>query len=467
MRNALRVGTIILIILLAILVPVVGSGYSELKKAPSAASYLESAQHYGFAAQRIPWRHDLYELAGHAYYHAREYTRADAAYQKAFQYDALSPDGWVAWGDVNYLKGDHPRSAEIWEQGLMQPNHSENLYSRLAQIYREDKNYVKAAEFLQRYVSSHLDDASAHYQLGLLLTLSNPNEALSQLLSASQLDPEFDPAVQTLRTALNLALTDDSSSQQFVIIGRGLGIVKEWELAHAAFDQAVKDDGNNAEAWAWLAEASQQTGDALSESKGNNESLSNLDRALTLNPNSATVRGLRGLYFQRIGNNREALNEFQFAANLEPNNPSWIVSIGESYSKLGDLIRALEAYQYATTLDPKDVKYYLLLAGFCAQNNVNMDVGIAAAQKAVQLTPKDASALDMLGWTYSLGGRYDEAERMLNLALEQDPKSASAYYHLALLDLQKENYTSMQTHLTQARDLGNTEAQALLNQYFP
>ena len=51
-------------------------------------------------ARRIPWRADLYELAGHAYYHAKEYALADAAYQKALESNVLSQEGWVAWDMV-------------------------------------------------------------------------------------------------------------------------------------------------------------------------------------------------------------------------------------------------------------------------------------------------------------------------------------------------------------------------------
>ena len=109
------------------------------------------------------------------------------------------------------------------------------------------------------------------------------------------------------------------------LAGRGLGLVNEWELAQAAFEQAVQLDGNNAEAWAWLGEAKQQT--------GGGEAFTDLERAVDLNPISAVVRGLRGLYFQRVGNNREALAEFQSAAALEPNDPNLYVAIGESYSK--------------------------------------------------------------------------------------------------------------------------------------
>jgi tetratricopeptide (TPR) repeat protein len=460
MRNALRVLPVLLSIAIVIIAPIIFSGYSELDKGNSAASYLAAAQHHQSAALRLPWRADLYELAGHEYYHAKEYTLAEAAYQKAFQRHALSAAGWVAWGDVHYLMGDTERAAEIWKQGLEQSNPSEDLYSRLALIYKEQKNYAQAAEYFQRYVSNHLDDASAHYQLGLLLTLSDPKTATSELITASQLDPELDPAVQALRTALNLASLSESSSAQLVIIGRGLGLVSEWELAQAAFEQAIQTDEKNAEAWAWLGEAQQQA--------GNQDAFTSLERALSLNPNSAVVRGLRGLYFQRVGNNREALTEFQAAAKLQPDDPALYVSIGESFSKLGDMIRALEAYQFAVALAPEDVNYLRLLAQFCGQNNINIrDVGVVAAQRAVVLQQDDAGLQDLLGWLLLLDARYPEAERHLLRALELDSQNASAHFHLGMLYFQINDQAAAQAHLISARDLGNTDAQAVLNQYFP
>ena len=460
MRNRIRNASIILSILLAVFVPFVSSGYAELKWASTAPSHIETAEHYQAAALRIPWRPDLYELAGHYFYHAEEYARADAAYKKAFKRKALSPQGWVAWGDVVYLLGDTQRAAEIWAQGLAQPDPSEQLYSRLAEMSRQNKEYSKAAEYLQLYVEKYPEDASAHYRLGLLLTLSNPSEAFSALTTASQLDPQFNPAVQTLRTALNLAAVNESVAEQKVIIGRGLGLVEEWELARAEFEDAVKLDENNAEAWAWLGEVEQKS--------AGDEALTHLDRALELDPNSSVVRGLRGLYFQRIGNHRQALIEFQSAAKLDPGNPAWYVSIGDEFSQLGDLILALQAYQYATTLAPEDASYWRLLADFCARNNANIrDVGLPAAQKAVKLTPDDPLALDTLGWVLVIDGRYYEAERFLFQALDKDPKLASAHYHLALLYLQKEDRVAAYDHLIQARDLGSAQADELLRQYFP
>jgi len=459
-RNLIRIFLVLALLALAVFVPLVSSGYYELKKATSSDSYSEAARHYQAAAQRIPWRADLYELSGHAYYHAKDYGQAEVAYQRAFSRQALSPAGWVAWGDVAYLNDDPQGATGIWQNGLEQQNPSDQLYLRLAKIAQEHGEFSAAADYLQRYIATHPEDASAHYRLGLLLILSDPERALTELINASQLDPQFDPAVQTLRTASNLASLNESDSAHFVIIGRGLGLVNEWQLAYAAFEEAIQADKKNAEAWAWLGEAGQQMNWAGGETA--------LDSALRLDPNLPAVRGLRGLYFQRIGNYRQALTEFQSAARLEPENPAWFVSMGETYAKLGDLIRALEAYQAATELAPEDANTWRLLAIFCAQNNVNIsNVGVPAAQKAALLAKADTTSLDVLGWLLTLDARYEEAERMLSRALELDAQNASAHLHFGMLYLQTDERALAYEHLVQARDLGNGEAGGLLQQYFP
>lgn len=454
-----RTVLILIILALAIFVPVIVSGYSEWDKASAAQDYTEAAVHYRNAAQRIPWHAELYEISGHEYYYARNYTNADAAYQKAYHRSALSADGWVAWGDVVYLNGNPQRAAQIWEQALDQKNPSEKLYSRLSQVYKENGDYSKAAQYLQSYVSLHLDDASAHYRLGLLLTLTDSNAALQELITASQLDPQLSPAVETLRSALNLASLNDSASARLVFTGRGLALVQEWDLARVAFESAVKTDGENADAWAWLGESKQKAGE---------DGSADLEQAYQLNPNSSTVRGLRGLYFQRTGNFANALTEFQAAAFLDNKNPAWQVSIGETYSKLGDLIRAMQAYQAATLLAPEDAEYWRLLAMFCAQNNVNIrDVGVPAAQKAVVLSKDDPDSLDLLGWLLLLDARYEESERILQQSLLLDSQNVSAHLHLGLLYLEKGQRDLAYPHFVSARDLGSNDAQAILNQYFP
>jgi Flp pilus assembly protein TadD len=94
-------------------------------------------------------------------------------------------------------------------------------------------------------------------------------------------------------------------------------------------------------------------------------------------------------------------------------------------------------------------------------------VGIPAAQEAVVLEKDSPASLDLLGWLLLLDERYPESERILLQALGLDPQNASIHLHLGMLYLQLADRASAYDHFVQARDLGDTDAQAILNQYFP
>jgi tetratricopeptide (TPR) repeat protein len=458
-RTGSRVIAILLLLLLAVVIPIVTDGYAEIGNAVKADDYSEKAAHYLNAAHKLPWRADLYELAGHAYFHEGDYATAEVTYRRANERNALSPEGWAAWGDVRFLNDDANGAIEVWTQGLQQTDFLPGLYQRLSYAMETQGDFPRAVEYLQSYLARQPGDASAHYRLGLLLTLTNPSAASRELLTASQLDPRFDPPAQTLRATLNLAQLQESPSEQFVVIGSGLALVEEWVFARHAFDSAVQADESNAEAWAWLGEANQHTGSDGSEA---------LDRALELNPNSPIVRGLRGLRFERVGNSSQALVEYLAAASLDPQNPQRYFSLGYAYAMNGDLIRALETFQYATTLAPDDAQTWRALAEFCGQYGIHLnDIAIPAAQRAVALEPDNSASEDTLGRVWYLNGDMASAERHLLQALELDDQNALAHLHLGMVYLQTNDRARAFQELSLARDLGNEQASAILMQYFP
>ncbi len=111
-----------------------------------------------------------------------------------------------------------------------------------------------------------------------------------------------------------------------MVIGRSLGLVEEWALAARAFNEAVRNDGANGEARAWLGEARQHIDENGRE---------DLDAALKLAPNSSVVHTLRGLYWRRNGDVGMSLAEYSRAAQLEPQNAGLQSLLGEAYASRG------------------------------------------------------------------------------------------------------------------------------------
>jgi len=465
MRNKkMVIFTIAVLLLLSFVLPVLSTAYSDVEEAHAAAEaneYESASQSYARAARILFWRKDLWEMAGRSAFSAELFPDAIQYLEKA---PNLSEKGWTALA-YSYLNLGNPGSAlDAFQNGLKKYPNSAALYGGLGNLHRLQKDWEAERVALQDQIRVDSENLHAHYRLGLLLTLLEPDQALAELTFASSRDPEFESAVQTLRAALNVSIAQSDPSLQKVTIGRALGLVQEWDLSLTAFESAVGLNGQNAEAWAWFGEAKQQTG---------RDGRIELDRALSIDHRSATVRALRGLYWNRQEKYPQMLAEYLLAAEYEPGNPVWQASLGDAYIKLGDLASAFAAYQRATVLAPDESTYWRLLAVFCAENGVHIeDSGLPAAQKAVQLAPADPLAIDALGFLYLSSGRFANAQETLLNAIEIAPKYFPAHIHLALNYLAQGNRAAAFNSLTYVRDADaegadGLFARQLLEQYYP
>ncbi len=448
----------------AMYAPIFVSGRSELRQAEAAnaaGDYAGAARSYQAAAVRLFWRGDLWEQAGRAALQAKQPQQAISFLLKA---KSLSAPGQLALGQA-YLQTNQPDLAiAAFQTSIARDGASAEAYAGLAQIYRQRGEVDAERSALQNQLLLSPQDAAAQYRLGLLFSLTDIESARIHLRLASQLDPEYAPVVQTLNSALNLADLESDESTRLETLGRGLGLAGEWALAENAFQHSVQADARKAEAWAWLGEAKQHLGQ---------DGRADLDRALSLDAQSVVVRGLRGLYWKRLGEDRSALTEYQAAAQIEPENPAWKAALGETYARLGDLVSALSAYQRATELDSDESTYWRLLATFCAQYSVQVEeVGLPAAQKAVALAPDDPLVLDVLGWSQLSAGQFTSAKQTLAAALKKAPNFAAAHLHLGFVELQLGDRSSAYEQFVNAQELdpqgvyGQQAAQAL-KQYFP
>lgn len=464
MRPLLTRTLILLALCGLILLPAYTSALADIRRAESSAAsgdHASAAQDYEHVARLLFWRIDLWERAGRAAFAGKNYNEAIRLLEHA---PSLSSEGWADLGESYFQLNEVDQTIRSLEEGLDKSGTSARAYRLLALAHNKQGDLQSESVALGNYLTLKSEDAPAHYRLGLLLTLTNPDRALEELSTAAEQDETYDPAYQTLRTTINLSSLEKEQSNRMVVIGRGLGLVQEWQLAYEAFQHAVNADGKNAEAWAWLGETKQHLGQ-----DGREE----LERAETLDPFSANVRALFGLYWKRNEEPRRALAEYQWAVILEPQNPFWQAALGEAYAQSGDLPPALEAYQRATELAPSEVSFWRLLAVFCAQYTFQTaETGVAAAHQVILLAPDEAASYDLLGWLYLSSGLLTEAETSLQRALDMDPNLPSAHLHLAMLYLQRGNYSSAYEHLLLVRSLdpngldGQLAGQ-MLAQYFP
>jgi tetratricopeptide (TPR) repeat protein len=460
---------ILFLLLTLILAPRPLAGYLDLEHATRLSmeqgAYLDFAPYYASAAERIPRRPDLYEQAGQAYLNGGSYPTAEQYFRLALQHHALTPEGWIAWGDALYAEGQFELAVLYWHGADAQADYSSAIvHERLGRGYEKMGDYVSAIAEYDMYLQAYPNDGPARYRLGLILAARIPEKALPELMQAAQLDPTLDARVQGLRTALNIAINSDDPAYRLVYSGQALGALGEWGLAEEAFRNAVAADPRSAGAWAWLAEARQQRG---------LDGGPQLQRALTLNPDLAMVQGLYGLYLQRQGRLEDARTAFLKASAREPGDAGWQLALGSLSEQSGDLIAALGYLTRAVALAPASAPAWRALASFSLRNNVELAAtGLPAARRLIELAPDDWQSYDLAGQILLETGDAAGAEVVLKKAIELEPIQAAPALHLGLLYLQTGDGAQAYSYLNQALAFDpdgpyGRQAARLLGQYFP
>ncbi len=454
---------ILISVLMLILAPRPLTGLMELSSAvrfDKAGEHLAAALAYKSAAERLPWQPSLWEKAGTSALLGGNLPDAITLLTKAAARNAISKNGWVSLGLADQETGDLPSAMKAWRNALPMAE----AYRYLAQGQRISGDFPAALDSWHASLLQDPQEAAAHYQVGLLEMALAPSKALPDLMRAIQLDPKLDATIQNLRGALNAALLSDDRSYQFVISGRALGASGNWDLATEAFRNAIALRADYAEAWAWLGEAKQQQGQ---------DGSAEIERALAINPDSAMLQSLYGLYLQRQKQPEKALAAFQKAAALQPEEPGWQMALGGAYEKTGNLIAALEHYQRAVALAPGEATAWRALAEFSLRNSVDLaGTGLPAARRLVELVNNDWQADDIAGQILMENADIIGAEALLKKAVELDPTQAAPALHLGLLYLQTGNRASAYSYLSQAKVFDpdgpyGWQAKRLLEQYFP
>ena len=454
---------LLIFLVLLILAPRPLAGWLDLASArrfEAAGDPASAAVEYASAARRLVWRADLWEQAGLAALEAGQPEEAIPYLENASENLTLSVDGCLALGDAWAETGELPAAMAAWQKCSM----SGLAYERMAQAHRGMGDYPAALQDLRTLVTLEPQAAHAHYELALFLAAADPQSALPELIRAAQLDSSLNARVEPLRLSLNTALLSDDEPYRFLLAGRALGARDEWDLAAEAFRRSVLLRPDYAAGWAWLGEAKQHLGQ---------DGGPDMEQALQLDPASAMINTLYGMYWQRQGQAQKALQAFQTAVKLEPETASWRVALGSAYEQTGGLTQAVAEYLRAVELDPQDASAWQALALFSVTNGYDLaGTGLWAAQTLLKLAPDDWSSHDVAGQVTFALGNIGEAQHQYKEAINLAPGQPGPHLHLALVYLECGERLAAQDELEAARSLDpdgpvGWQAGRLLEGYFP
>jgi Tfp pilus assembly protein PilF len=281
--------------------------------------------------------------------------------------------------------------------------------------------------------------AEADYLTLLRLASQEPAQALDGLDSYAFSPSIYAEDARGLAQSIRFAELQESEAYSLTAVAQAFARLAQWELSVSALLRATAADPNYAEAWAYLAEAQQQTGV---------DGQAALETALSLDPLSISANLFQALYLQRLGEYQQAQRFLDVARLLEPESPSIYLQLAQNSVLAGDVPGAREYYEQALALDPENLEMLKALAAYSVNNQIYIEeIGLPVSRRILLLAPQDPAALVLMGRaTFLSNGQDEQAKVLFERAISINPNFVEAHLHLGLYLIAGEEFQLARGH---------------------
>jgi tetratricopeptide (TPR) repeat protein len=331
-----------------------------------------------------------------------------------------------------------------WQQTAYWQN-SETLWTRaLACTTGNDMAHWALGDVLRK--REKLDDAIAQYEIALeinprrmearnnlgiaLRQKGSVDKAISQYQMALQINPNYAEA----HNNLGIALADKGNVDEAIThYQMALQINPNYADAHNNLGIALRQKGSVDEAITHYqmalkinpndAEVHNNLGIALRQERRVDEAITHFQTALRFKPNYAEAHCDLGIALRQKGRVDEAIAQYQMALQLNPALVEAHYSLGIALLQKGRAAEAISQYQQALHIEPANAKVQNNLAWLlatCAEASLrNGNKAVELAQQANEISGgADPSILDTLAAAFAEAGRFGDAKRTAQKALE-------------------------------------------------
>jgi len=184
------------------------------------------------------------------------------------------------------------------------------------------------------------------------------------------------------------------------------------------FDESLKADPSNFEAYKWRGLCFRELGDPR-------RALADLDRAASLMRNDATLLINRGTVYSDLGQAERALDDFMRASALAPNQVHSRFNAGHVMTELGRLDEAKHCYQEAIAVEHACVEAWAGLAAVHSQQG-SWNAALRCQATILAIDPENLEANQRAAEMLIESGEAGLGEEHLEVVLCQDPGNPEA-----------------------------------------
>ena len=356
--------------------------------------FTEAEAKFKQALSLKPDNASTHEWLGHVYWKAEKHEEAFAAFSKALQLDPEDSVTLRSLGDVLFYGLNKSKEAgRFYKEAVFHNSNDPSAHNALGNYYQYWREYQKAEEEFKEAI--RLSPTHPHY-----------GSELKELYTEIKEMPKAEKELKD-----SLAKKPDSPEVRMQL-GKFYLKWKKLDDAESQFKMAVKLAPKNPEYIGQLGRFYDRVGDY-------DKAEFYLNSALKIDPGLLSVRLLLGRVYQEQKKYDQAISQFSQAVKQDPNSQEAVgrlKTLQEIINPPTKEDREKELIE-KVRLNPNDHEPLILLAGFYYQKH-NYEKAVETYQKVFLINPESIFTRYLLGETYLVQKKIDEAEKEYLIALK-------------------------------------------------
>jgi tetratricopeptide (TPR) repeat protein len=400
----------------------------------------------------------LYSALGYTYEQQKEYRQAVDAYRKSTELDHDNLD--AVRGLAQNLMNDGQTDAALEQYKVIveaDPSDAQT-YMRIAEIERRNGKFDQAMDSLKKATAIVPDSLEVQYNIAVIDEAQGKYDdavpILTQLLQKTEHSEDqysiadknnravflerlgtiyreankYQLAVETFRRMLDLG--DENAVRGYQQIIDTYRDNKQWQLATNVAEEAAKKFPNDRDLQMVAAAQEADMGSA-------GPAIEHVKSLLKDSPaDDQRVYIALAQMYSRVKQWPEAEENINKAIELstKPEDRDYAFFVaGSIYERQKKYDKAEEAFHKVLADDPKNAQALNYLGYMLADRDTRLEEALGYIRRAVALDPQNGAYLDSLGWAYYKMGNYDLAEENLRRASERINNDPTVHDHLGEL----------------------------------
>lgn len=319
-------------------------------------------------------------------------------------------------------------------------------YSNLGDIYESNNQSQKAREVYETAIKKLPDDPALQYGIAQFYKQQEDLVKYHEYIRKAIRNPGFDPATQAaiLRSYLDELSLDSLRKKESVTLmeemvrmypddmemtalyGQVLSRNDKPQEAAAAFKKALAADPDMFPIWQELLFVYTGTENADSLIFWSK-------RAMRYFPNQAIIHFLNGIGHANKKNYENALTAYNRAIDLQPEDNKLLLS--DMYSSAGDAYYSLNrhkasdsCYEKALVLNPRNATVLNNYSYYLALRKEKLEQAARMSLHSLEIRPGEATFLDTYAWILYQQGKYSEARKYMQQAIQAEPDPGATLF---------------------------------------